>query len=621
MGFFFKDEEAERDEKQRKALKKGTAPDPSALDYGKAVKSSLYETGAMVNAGIRAVAGETTSAGKAAAYRETRNRLDAEIVTSTMSPGGRAMAKGTVMPNEEGDSAFLENPIEFVAFNGAKQIPMLALSAIPGAAIGRGLKLAVTLKAARIGTAAVTAATGGALNAGDVMHGIFTELDKMGKKEWSTVPAYLKLVSQGLSYEEASDKLKADIVSKALPLSFAVGTVLNSFGLNQTLAKAGAGTLAKKGLVRGAAEGFAKESAQEFLEEGSGALIAQNATKFGDDFNWASAFDQALTGAVVGGPLGGIGGGLANIGKPKKIPVAPPKAPDPAQAAATTGAPLPPTPPTKTPPAATSVGVKPPVGPPVVSVGAHTPPPGAARPQKDMKKKKDQAKVPVVESSTIPDIAQVKALEATVPPPPVQAPPEVTPPPVQATPPAQAPVQVAPPPVTPPVTPLVTQNVTPEPIIRRRAQVDVQTPQAIPPEAPIMPSELPPPQILPPVPPEIPTPRLSRTPQILPDLQAQQEFQARVDAPSQGTRYELGLDPAEANNPAKHQAWRRKMVSEVNDSADPLTQVGGDWRTAEITVTTDDGKTATVKAGPAVDYQMKRIKALRELFDCVNNAS
>jgi hypothetical protein len=626
MGFFFKDEQEERDAKQRKALRKGTAPDVTTLDTLKAVKASAYDLGATINAGERAItAGARAVSGpgsrlgesfdKAAEYREKRFTTDAEIVTQNMSPGGRAMAKGTLLPNEEGDSAFLENPVGWVGFNAAKQAPTLLSMFIPGKIVTTGVKAAMSapkyinaVRAAKIASVsgkaggATTITAGSLLNAGDVAHSIYTVMDNMTVEEWEKIPEYKDLVKNGMKSGDAIEKITDRAVASTLPILAIIGPVLNKFDVMQTALKASAGTLVKKGLIKGTAQGAAKEAGQEFLEEGSGALIAQDATRFGKDFDWDAAAEQALSGAVVGGVIGGGVGAVSNIGK-KKIPVVPAKAPDPAQTAATTGAPLPPVPPTKSPPPASSVGATPPVGPPVVAVGPHTPPPGAQRPKKDMKKKKTTPGVPVVEASVIPDAAQKLAIQGTAPLPPVQAPPEV-----------QAPVP-APAPVVPQVTQSVTPPVAPEPIIRRQAQ------QAPPPVQEVAPPLEPPAPVAPapvtPLPVEQ-VPPGSVAARIYPDLQAKAEFERQINAPSQGTRYELGLDPAEVNNPAKHQAWRRKMMSEVNDSADPLVMTGGDWRNADITVTTDEGKTATVKAGQAVDYHVKRMKAVRELLDCVN---
>lgn len=553
MGFLFKYDEdlKKRDEEQVRRLDRGTEPNPTVKDLGKAVKGAIYETGAMANAGIRAATGS-----KAAEFREKRDALKAEAVTQGMSPGGRAMARGSFLPDENGDSAFLRNPVGYVAFNGAKQLPMLAISAIPGAAIGRGIKAAASLaKYAPAATAGTTAVMGGVLNTGDVLHGIYSELDKMGKKEWSTVPAYIQLVQQGMDYEEAKTKLIDDAVANAGPLAFATGTILNTFGVGQQLAKTGAGVAAKKGFIKGLVKGFAEEAAQEFAEEGSGNLIQQSATKFDDSFDWKQALEAASSGGVVGGVIGGGVGGMINIGKPKtpKIEtVAPGNAPNATQAAAVQGAPLPPPVTPKTQPTAPATNV----GPPVVASGQHTPPPGVVTKGKKYEKKKKTAAAPVVVSA-VPDPAQSAALQTAVAPTVVQQAPEVVPP--------------------PPVTQNVPPEVAPPPIIRKRAQADI---------APPITEEMPPPVVTPPVEQAAPPPPVevlppnSQAARILPDLAAEQRRQAEIDAAAaapdmsaRGTRYSIGTDESEVTDPAKHQAWRRLMRKEaLKPNASPIAR-------------------------------------------------
>lgn len=55
-------------------------------------------------------------------------------------------------------------------------------------------------------------------------------------------------------------------------------------------------------------------------------------------------------------------------------------------------------------------------------------------------------------------------------------------------------------------------------------------------------------------------------------------------------------------------------------ASDPLQQSTGDWRSSTITATLEDDTTVEVEAGGAVDLMLERIKAIREIMDCVNAA-
>lgn len=617
MGFFFKDEEKERDEKQHKALRRGTAPDPSASDYGKKLKAAVVDTGAMVNAGIRASAG-TDNFGKAAEFRQKRDVLRSKKITQSMSPGGRSMAEGSAFPDENGRSAFLENPLEYLAFNAVGQVPNLAISAVPGGGAGRlAVAAGASLRTASAAATAATSVTSGSMVAADSLNTAFQQLDAMGEADWKKSKGYNFLRSKGLSHKQAA-KESSDIITQGIAKQmFVLGLITGPLGAEMALTKALIPGTAKQGFIKGILTVGAKEAGQETVESSAQEFQRQASIDVGakgGSYKPTQVATQGVEGGLIGFFLGGITGGITNIGgkhkekliDPKGIPVVESKAPDKAQGAAAQGAPLPPVQPVKTPPTVSSV----PPGPPVVSSGAHTPPPGKPPAQKDSRKKSAKAGTgaPVVESSVIPDKAQVAALQTTVPPPPVQAPPQVIPPPpvTQSVTPRTVPLraqqfldqQAAPPPIaTPEVTP----------------PVDVATVQS---EQQTTATPLPPPPVVPPAPQEVPTPRLN--PIVLPDLAAQKEFLRKVEAPSQGTRYELGVDTAEVEDLPRHQAWRRKMVIEARGTSDPLSARDGDWRDVDITVTTDDGTTATVKAGPAIDFQTKRIKSLRELLDCVN---
>lgn len=194
-----------------------------------------------------------------------------------------------------------------------EQVPML----LPIAGVGRGASAAT--RAAGVGARGSAAAgTGAAVGAGAGMQGAdagsqaYDQLMALPDEVWSANDRFQALVSDGLDVNMAKQSIATDLSQDA-----AIASGIASVGLNllpgaRVLEKALAGAkLPGSSRAMNAVKGFFGEAVQEGLEEGSGAFLANRATKGVDPSQelMTGVGEAAGMGAAFG-PFGAVAGAV-----------------------------------------------------------------------------------------------------------------------------------------------------------------------------------------------------------------------------------------------------------------------------------------------------------------------
>lgn len=157
----------------------------------------------------------------------------------------------------------------------------------------------------------VGAATGGALGGGSVWSEVATEFQKMPEAERMKNPVYAKLretMDAPSAIDQTVREVASGYVNSATAVSGLVGAATGPF-----LGKLGAGKLG--GVWQGAKTGLRSEGLEEFADEGSNQFFSEAASSklTGREFDSGKVVEGAVRGAIGGGGLGAIMGGLGGL--------------------------------------------------------------------------------------------------------------------------------------------------------------------------------------------------------------------------------------------------------------------------------------------------------------------
>ena len=277
--------------------------EPTYGDYGQIVKGAAGSTAAGAVGGLRYMydlAGTNSPwADKTFKALEETGNVVAEQATKDMTEGARKRYEAGITSPE-----FWEHPVSSMAMKATGQIPNFVAMALPGGLIAD----------ARMAGAAVIAA-GGSLSAGELVNNVYQKVDETSDDDLQKQsPLYRKLYEE-LGPEKARQQYTQDILGLKPAVAFALGSAEGVFGPIRNIVTGIKGG-GRHGIVKSAVGG----AGSEFADEGGGALLTQKAEIEGGlrkGYDIPAALDQALTGAALGGVLGGASGigGRGRTGK------------------------------------------------------------------------------------------------------------------------------------------------------------------------------------------------------------------------------------------------------------------------------------------------------------------
>lgn len=283
-------------------------------DYGRAIAGGA----AGVLSGVGALT-EYATDGKAGGGMRRYFEEAAQGQQEKMGPAARRALNAEVLPGE-GEASVLENWTSSLGLKSASAIPSVVAAILPGGLVGAVVRGAAGTAAGAVAAGGVSRVTAGALNAGDLVQQIYSDIEKINDEDLQRrAPIYAGYRS--MMDERSARQLYMKDVADAAPIAaFALSSLTG--GIESQVARRLGGEAAK-GVLRGAAKGALAEATQETLESGGNEYLAQGQMLGAglDDMNWQKILSKAIEGGAVGGVMGGAMGGAANIGRRSSTPV------------------------------------------------------------------------------------------------------------------------------------------------------------------------------------------------------------------------------------------------------------------------------------------------------------
>lgn len=201
-------------------------------------------------------------------------------------------------------------PLANLLFEQWANIGLIAGSAAGGAALGGVAGPA----GATAGGVAGAAVSGALVTAGQVVSELAQEIYEAPVSKLSSLPVYKELAAAGLSEQQIRERIAREAIGAAYPLALGLGGVAGVLGPEALVARSSVlQPLLRGGIGRRAFTGFGLGAIAEGIQEGTEEVIGNYGWNVGTgdarDLT-EGAFQAAATGALVGGPLGGIGGAL-----------------------------------------------------------------------------------------------------------------------------------------------------------------------------------------------------------------------------------------------------------------------------------------------------------------------
>lgn len=227
----------------------------------------------------------------------------AQAQVKKMSPGAQRNLQATFLPGE--GPTIWDKDISTghaLGLRAVGAIPSVLASIIPGAMVAR---VAGATAGALVGGAAAAGQT-----AGDTYNQIVGEFrDTPDDQLREQSPAYQGFRNMGMSEREARERLVETVTSYKPALMGAITAVTSKYGVEGLTARRFGGEAAK-GSIRGHIAGAtAGEFVQEGIENASQELLQQQAgfdlRGVQGEYNWAKILEEAVSGAAIGGIMGG----------------------------------------------------------------------------------------------------------------------------------------------------------------------------------------------------------------------------------------------------------------------------------------------------------------------------
>lgn len=232
----------------------------------------------------------------------------AKAQVQKMSPGAQRNLQATFLPGE--GPTIWDKDISTghaLGLRAVGAIPSVLASIVPGAMVAR---VAGATAGALVGGAAAAGQT-----AGDTYNQIVGEFrDTPDDELRAKSPAYQGFRNMGMSEREARERLVETVTSYKPALMGAITLVTSKYGVEGLTARRFGGEAAK-GSIRGHIAGAtAGEFVQEGIENASQELLQQQAgfdlRGVQGEYNWAKILEEAVSGAAIGGIMGGSVGAV-----------------------------------------------------------------------------------------------------------------------------------------------------------------------------------------------------------------------------------------------------------------------------------------------------------------------
>ena len=307
----------------RKGFREITDDDKSVSlgDYGRAIG-----VGAVGIATGAAALTEYATSGKVGGDARRSLEKTSEEISEGMGPRAQRAMSAEFFP-DAGKQSILDDFGASLGLKSVASLPSVVASIIPAGLAVRAL--GVGGAAARLGiaegaagaaergaiAAGVSRGTNSVLTGGEVAQQLYSAVDKMSDEELQTnAPIYAGYRSM-MSEKDARRLYMKDVAGAAPVIGMLVGAATPGV---ETMIAQRLGGEAAKGFGKGLATGALTEAGQELVESSTGEFLTQDAlVKAGlkGEMDWGKVIAQGLEGALIGAGMGGVGGGVTNIGK------------------------------------------------------------------------------------------------------------------------------------------------------------------------------------------------------------------------------------------------------------------------------------------------------------------